>query len=133
MKGPPSLTPILSVPFSIQPATPKVNLSLNTSYIVDTTLLQELLASGLVIGRSPRTSFLANPGMTYNITERLSSMINYNFTRVLYQLPQYTDYTTHQIGLTFNYLLRNERTTLTNTNIVRETLYPGGNCIDNRY
>ena len=108
-------------------ATPKVNLSLNTSYIVDTTLLEELLTSGLVIGRSPRTSFLANPGMTYNITERLSSTVNYNFTRVLYQAPQYIDYTTHQMGLTFNYLLRNERTTLTNNNIVRETLYPGGN------
>ncbi len=108
-------------------ATPKVNLSLNTSYIVDTTLLQELLTSGLVIGRSPRTSFLANPGMTYNITERLSSTINYNFTRVLYQAPQYTDYTTHQMGLNFNYLLSNERTTLTNNNTVRETLYPGGN------
>jgi hypothetical protein len=108
-------------------ATPKVNLSLNTSYIVDTTLLQELLSSGLVIGRSPRTSFLANPGMTYNITERLSSTINYNFTRVLYQAPQYIDYTSHQMELTFNYLWRNERTTLTNNNIVRETLYPGGN------
>jgi hypothetical protein len=108
-------------------ATPKVNLSLNTSYIVDTTLLQELLSSGLVIGRSPRTSILANPGMTYNITERLSSTINYNFTRVLYQAPQYTDYTTHQMGLNFNYLLSNERTSLINNNTVRETLYPGGN------
>jgi hypothetical protein len=106
-------------------ATPKANLSLNTSYIVDTTLLQELLSSGLVIGRSPRTSILANPGMTYNITERLSSTINYNFKRVLYQAPQYTDYTTHQMGLNFNYLLSNERTSLINNNTVRETLYPG--------
>ena len=31
------------------------------------------------------------------------------------------------MGLTFNYLLNNERTTLINNNIVRETLYPGGN------
>jgi hypothetical protein len=108
-------------------ATPKVNLSLNSSFIVDTTLLEELLASGLAISRSPRTSIMANPGMTYNITERLSSTVNYNFNRVLYQAPQYIDYTTHQIGLSFNYLLRNERTTLTNTNMVRETLYPGGN------
>ena len=108
-------------------ATPKVNLSLNTSYIVDTTLLEELLASGLVINRSPRTSIMANPGMTYAITERLSSLVNYNFNRVLYQAPQYIDYTTHQIGLSFNYLLKNERTTLSNTNLVRETLYPGGN------
>jgi hypothetical protein len=108
-------------------ATPQVNLSLNTSYIVDTTLLQELLSSGLVIGRSPRTSYLANPGMTYNITERLSSTANYNFNRVLYQAPGLIDYTTHQIGLNFNYLLKNERTTIINNNIVRETLYPGGN------
>ncbi|HLD47476.1 MAG TPA: hypothetical protein VJA64_06600 [Desulfobaccales bacterium] len=108
-------------------ATPKVNLSLNTSYIVDTTLLEELLTSGVVIGRSPRTSILANPGMTYNITERLSSTIYYNFNRVLYQAPQYTDYATHQIGLNFNYLLSNERTTLAGNTIVRETLYPGGN------
>ncbi|MBM4301147.1 MAG: hypothetical protein FJ121_06405 [Deltaproteobacteria bacterium] len=108
-------------------ATPKVNLSLNTSYIVDSTLMQELLTSGLVMGRSPRTSFMANPGVTYNITERLLGTVNYNFSRVLYQRPQFTDYTTHQIGLTFNYLMKNEKTTLTNTNIVRETLYPGGN------
>jgi hypothetical protein len=31
------------------------------------------------------------------------------------------------MGLTFNYLLSNERTSLINNNIVRETLYPGGN------
>jgi hypothetical protein len=108
-------------------ATPKVNLSLNTSYIVDTTLLEELLASGLAISRSPRTSIMANPAMTYNITERLSSTVNYNFNRVLYQAPQYTDYTTHQIGLSFNYLMKNEKTTLINTTMVREYLYPGGN------
>jgi hypothetical protein len=108
-------------------ATPKINLSLNTSYIVDTTLLDELLASGVVIGRTPRTAFLANPGMTYNITERLSSTVAYNFSRVLYQAPQYTDYTTHQLELTFKYLLNNEKTTLANTNIVRETLYAGDN------
>jgi hypothetical protein len=108
-------------------ATPKVNLSLNTSYIVDTTMLEEFLASGTRIGRSPRTSFVGNPGMTYSITERLSSTVNYNFNRVLYQSPQYIDYTTHQVGLIFNYLLRNERTTLTSSNIVRETLYSGGN------
>jgi len=108
-------------------ATPKINLSLNTSYIVDSTLMEELLTSGLVIGRSPRASFVANPGVTYNITERLSSTVNYNFNRDLYQLPQFTDFTTHQIGLSFNYLMKNEKTTLTNSNIVRDTLYPGGN------
>jgi hypothetical protein len=106
---------------------PRVNLSLNTSYIVDTTLQQELLISGLVMSRTPRTAILANPGVTYNITERWWSTAYYNFGRVLYQDPHYTDYTSHIIGLNFNYLMKNERTTLINTDIVRTYLYPGGN------
>lgn len=107
--------------------TPKINLSLNSSFIVDTTLQEELLTSGLVMSRTPRTAIMGNPGVTYNITERLLSTINYNINRVMYEDIQYTSYTTHQMGLTFNYLLKNEKTTLTNTNIVRNTLYPGGN------
>lgn len=108
-------------------ATPKVNLTLNSSYIADTTLIQELLTSGLVIGRTPRQSFVASPGVTYNITERLLGTVNYNFNRVLYQSPQFTDFTNQQLGLTFNYVMKNERTTLTSTNVVRAYLYPGQN------
>ncbi len=108
-------------------AAPRLNLSLNTSYIVDTTMYQELLTSGLVMGRTPRQAFMANPGVTYNVTERLLGTINYNFNRVLYQAPQYTDYTSHQVGLNFTYLLKNEKTSLISNNIVRETLYAGGN------
>lgn len=108
-------------------ATPKVNFSLNSSYISDTTLIQELQTSGLVIGRTPRQSVYANPGITYNLTERLLATASYNFNRVLYQAPQYTDFTSHQAGLNFTYLLSNEKTSLINNNIVRETLYPGGN------
>jgi hypothetical protein len=107
--------------------TPRINLSLNTSYIVDTTLREELLTSGLVMSRTPRQSFMAAPALTYNITERLSGAVNYNFNRVLYQDPHYTDYTNHQAALNFTYLLKNERTSLINNNIVRETLYAGGN------
>ncbi len=43
-------------------ATPKVNLSLNSLYIVDTTLLQELLASGLVIEPLPPHLRQGKPG-----------------------------------------------------------------------
>jgi hypothetical protein len=106
---------------------PRVNLALNTSYIVDTTLAQELLTSGLVMSRTPRQSFVIGPGATYNLTERLLGTISYNFNRVLYQAPQYTDYTNHQAGLNFTYLLRNEKTSLISNNIVRESLYAGGN------
>jgi hypothetical protein len=108
-------------------ATPRVNLSLNSAYINDTTLLQELLTSGLIIGRTPRQSIMASPGLTYNVTERLLATANYSFNRVLYQASQYTDYTGHQAGLNFTYLLRNEKTSFISSNIVRETLYGGGN------
>jgi hypothetical protein len=106
---------------------PKVNLSLNSSYISDTTLTQELQNSGLVIGRTPRQAIFANPGITYNITERLLTTASYNFNRVLYQAPQFTDFTSHQAGLNFTYLLKNEKTSLISNNSVSETLYPGGN------
>jgi hypothetical protein len=108
-------------------AFPKINLSLNTSYISDTTLVQELQTSGLVIGRTPRQALFASPGVTYNVTERLLATASYNFNRVMYQAPQYTNYTGHQAGLNFTYLLRNEKTSLISNNIVRETLYAGGN------
>lgn len=108
-------------------ATPKVNLWLNSSYINDSTLLQELLTSGLVIGRTPRQSFVVGPGLSYNLTERLTATASYNFNRILYQASQYTDNTSHQAGLNFTYLLKNEKTTLISNNIVRESLYPGNN------
>ncbi len=105
----------------------RVNLSLNSSYINDTSLTEELLTSGLVMNRSPRQSFAVGPGITYNLTERLLATASYNFNRVLYQAPQYTDYTNHQAGLNFTYLLSNEKTSLISNNIVRESLYASGN------
>jgi hypothetical protein len=108
-------------------ATPKINLSLNSSYINDSTLVQELLTSGLVIGRTPRQSLYAGPGVTYNITERLLATASYSFNRVMYQAPQYINYTSHQAGLNFTYLLKNEKTSLISNNVVSETLYAGGN------
>jgi hypothetical protein len=106
---------------------PRVNLTLRSAYVNDSTLLEELLASGVVMGRSPRQSFVVGPGVAYNITERLLSTVSYNFNRVLYQAPQYIDHTSHQAGLNFTYLFKNEKTSLISNNIVRETLYAGGN------
>jgi hypothetical protein len=108
-------------------ATPKVNLSMNTSYINDSTLVQELETSGVVIGRVVRQSFGVGPAITYNLTERLLATASYNFNRVLYQAPQYTDFTGQQAGMNFTYLLKNEKTSLISNNVVSETLYAGGN------
>lgn len=106
---------------------PKVNLSFNSTYINDSTLIQELQTSGLVIGRTPRQSFYAGPGITYNVTERLLATASYNFNRVAYQGTGFTNYTSQQAGLNFTYLLKNEKTSLINQNVVSETLYAGGN------
>ena len=106
---------------------PRLKLSLASSYINDSTLQEEFLASGLAIGRTPRQSFLVNPGATYTIAERLLGTVSYNFNRVLYQAPQFTDYTSQQAGLNFTYLCKNEKTSVISNNIVRETLYAGGN------
>jgi hypothetical protein len=108
-------------------ATPKINLSLNSTYINDSTLREELMTSGLVIGRTPRQSLYAAPGITYNITERLLATASYSFNRVMYQSPNYDNYTGHQAGLNFTYLLKNEKTSLISNNVVSETLYAGGN------
>jgi hypothetical protein len=70
---------------------------------------------------------MVGPGVTYNLTERLLASINYNFNRVLYQAPQYTDYTSQQAGLNFTYLLKDEKTSLISQNVVQESLYGGGN------
>lgn len=108
-------------------AAPRLNLSLNSTYISDSTLQEEILASGLVMSRTPRQYIQIGPGLTYNLTERLLGTISYNFNRVMYDDPDFINYTGHQAGLTFTYLCRNEKTTLINNNIIRGTYYPGGN------
>ena len=76
--------------------TPRFNVSLNTSFISDSTSQQELLASGLTITRTPRLSFAAGPGMSYNLTERLSATLSYNFNKVVYQPFQNTQTQNYQ-------------------------------------
>jgi hypothetical protein len=99
--------------------TPRFNLSLNTGFISDSTAQEEFLTSGLIITRIPRLSFTVGPGVTYNLTERLSASLNYNFIKVDYQ-PQTTafqnfqNYYTHSVGSTWQYLW-SERTTLFST------------------
>ena len=81
-------------------AAPRWNLTLNTAYISDSTLTEELLTSGLIMTRTPRQSIQAAPGVTYALTERLAATVNYNFYKVNYQSPQFQNYTTQQVGLT---------------------------------
>jgi uncharacterized protein (PEP-CTERM system associated) len=87
----------------------RVNLSVTSAYINDTTMIEELQASGVVIGRTPRQSFAVGPGVSYKLSELLSATLNYDFSRVLYQAPQYLPYSSHQGGLNLSYLWGNEK------------------------
>ena len=82
--------------------TPRFNVSLNTSFISDSTAQQEFLASGLIITRTPRLSFIVGPGMSYALTERSSVILNYNFNKVTYQPLQDT-----QVHRIFKIIQRN--------------------------
>ncbi len=105
--------------------TPRCNFILNSAYIVDSSLQEELSTSGVIMTRTPRQSIAAGPGLAYNLTESLMATVNYNFNRVMYQDPQFRNYTNHQVGLRLDYLLSNEKSTLIGNVLARESLYPG--------
>ena len=105
-------------------AAPRLNLTLNTAYISDSTLTEELLTSGLIMTRTPRQSIQAAPGVTYALTERLAATVNYNFYKVNYQSPQFQNYTTQQVGLKLVQQLKNEKTSLIGNILANYTQYP---------
>ena len=92
--------------------TPRLSLNMNTGYIVDSSLQQELTTGGIIMTRTPRQSVLAAPGFSYALTERLSATAGYLYTPVTYQDPRFQSYTSQQANLSFAYLLANEKTTL---------------------
>ncbi len=56
--------------------------SLNTSYLRDTSLQQELLETGLALKRADRSALTLNPTWRHSFTERSSLHLSYNFKRV---------------------------------------------------
>ncbi len=118
-----------------QSLTPRLNMSLTTSFISDSTAQQEYLASGLIITRTPRLSFTVGPGMTYALTERSSAVVNYNYNKVTYQPLQNTqaqnfqNYWTQAVSMAYQYLL-SEKTTLSNTVSGTESIYTGSTSSD---
>ncbi len=105
-------------------ATPRVNLSLSTAYISDTSLQEEFATSGLIMTRTPRTSIQAGPGLTYALTERLSATVNYNYNKVDYQAQQFSNYYSQQVGLVLQQQLKNEKTTLIGNFSAQDSRYP---------
>lgn len=106
-------------------ATPRLGLNLKSAYIVDTTVQEELLTSGLAMSNTPRQSFQVGPGVTYALMERLLATVSYNFNKVNYQDPRFRNYTSQQVGLRLDRPLKNQQTTLSGNVIARRTTYPG--------
>ena len=119
-------------------ATPRLSLSLTTAFITDSTANQELITSGTVINRQSRTSIAVNPGLSYFLTERLSTSVGYGFYAVDYQSGNYNNnntqsgnynnYNTQFLTNGFDYLL-NEKTTLLSRLTATYSKYKTGNTI----
>jgi hypothetical protein len=93
-------------------ATPRINLKLATSFVSTSTPSEYLAATGGVLTNNRLVSFISvSPGMTYNLTERWSTVLTYSFLNVSYQEEAYNNYLSHTINDRLNYLL-NEKTTL---------------------
>ena len=113
-----------------QQVAPRLGLTFRGSYTLDNTLLEELSSSGFVMNRSRRQAFDAAPGLNFNLTERATLQLGYDFTKVNYQAPQYIDYSQQVVNLGLNYLLKNAKTTVSGTILGRYVNYPS---ISNSY
>ncbi len=91
--------------------TPRLGVQARLGFVSDSTATEELQASGTVINRRLRTSFSAGPGLSYALTERWSTSLNYGFNTVLYQSGDYNNYEGHNLTQGFDYILT-EKTTL---------------------
>jgi len=105
---------------------PRWNLSLRSAYITDSTLQEELTASGLIMSRTPRQSIGLSPGVAYNITERLRATVNYSFNKVNYQDPRFRNYTSQYVGLNLSFPLKNQKTVLHGNITGQQTEYSSG-------
>ena len=111
---------------------PRLALTFNGGYTLDSTLNEELITSGFVMNRTRREALNAAPGLVYNLTERATLQLGYGYSQVNYQSPQYIDYSAQTINLGLKYLLKNAKTTVTATILGRYTDYPSiGNSYRN--
>ena len=102
---------------------PRLALTFDGGYTLDSTLYEELFASGFVMNRTRREALRIRPGLIYDLSPRLSLGLNYGYLRVTYQDPQFSPYFTHRVSSNIRYLLGNAKTTLYGTVLGRYTDY----------
>lgn len=109
---------------------PRLALTFDGGYTLDSTLTEELTAAGYVMNRTRREAWRAAPGLAFYLTERAILKGGYSYAQTDYQDPRYNDYHQHTGTLALHYLLKNAKTTVIGVVLGRLVNYP---TIDNLY
>ncbi|MGC2694057.1 MAG: hypothetical protein WA228_15290, partial [Desulfobaccales bacterium] len=104
-------------------ALPRLGLTMQSSYTVNSTLQQALITSGVITNHVPQTYITVNPGVSYALTERLTATLGYTFNLVNSQASQFINSTNQQGNLSLSYPLKDEKTTIGGTVSANETDY----------
>ena len=91
-------------------ATSRLKLNLAAAFLSTTNPQQALNITNIFTIRQRTNVISVSPGLSYNLTERWSTDLNYSFSNVDYQFSPFNNYITHTINNRLNYLY-NEKTT----------------------
>lgn len=87
----------------------RLSLEAGAAYTRDSTLDSELKETGIVENLYRRERYTLSGGARYQLGERVTSNINYNYADTSYDGPGNTDYYTHSVVSSLSYLFRNQR------------------------
>ena len=90
--------------------TSRLKLNLTASYLSTSNSTEAVNTTNVFTVRNRVDVIQASPGLTYYLTERWSTDLNYNFYNVDYQIQPFTNYLTHTVSSRLNYIY-NEKTT----------------------
>ncbi len=102
---------------------PRLGFTMQTAYIVNSTLQQALKTTGVITSHVPQSYITLGPGISYALTERLTATMAYAYNQVTSPDPQFTNYNTQQGNLSLSYPLNNGKTTIGGTVTAGETGY----------
>jgi len=98
----------------------KLSFNGNFSYTKDTTLESELQETGILGRLSNRHSYNAGGGLTYEISEVSDIDIGYSHGKTAYELSEYTDHTSDDVSIAYNYTINDRLDVLSITPIYRK-------------
>ncbi len=104
-------------------AFPRLGLTMQGSYIVNSTLQQALTTTGIITNHVPQEYITVGPGISYALTERLTANLGYTFNQATSQSSQFSNFTSQGGNLSLSYPLNNQKTTIGGTVTANETDY----------